>query len=231
MKIVLSLILFISSSSLAYTPPNGFILNQLFRERSSLKELYLEGKITDLKSNAVVKEKLSLDFQTGKLVSIYLSPNDEVLGSYEADLKNTHRLGKFWIGVALDSNGARFKKALEELDAIPRERSVAILSRIGTKVVWSWGEDTHIDFYKDEFLAARFQSGSAQTLDEIFIKEYSSPSAAIRIPKVVSIRSQGQDQFRYELKAMKVNTPSKLTASSETTPASPTVQEWTNLVR
>ena len=214
----------------AYTPPTGYILNQALKNRESLKEINFEGKVTDLKRNYSFKEKVQINFLSGKVSLSYLGASDEALGATQTTLENLHRLGKFWFGVALDPNGPRFKKDLEELNAIPHEKSVANLTRIGNKVMWSWGDECTIQFYKDEFLASDYQAGIGDSAEEIFLKEYTSSGAAVRVPRTVLIKQKGKDDFSFELKALKLNTLTK-EPLVQAPLNSPSVSEWTALVR
>lgn len=230
MNLALLLGLIFSFSAQAYTPPTGFILNQMLKNREALKELSFVGTVKDLKRNAVFKESVYINFQSGKVTLTYLSANDDQAGVVHTSLGEIHRLGKFWFGVALDPNVARFRKALEDLNALPTEKSVANLSRLDSVVTWSYGEESLIQFYKDEFLAADYQSGVGESLNEVYFKEYSKTGSTVRIPKVALIKEKAQDLFSFELNSMKINTPIEVAAEpSAVTSAS--VQEWIKLVR
>ncbi len=229
MKSILLLGCLFAVHAQASIPPATFIVNQVLKSHESIKTLALEGRVTDVRTNQIFKEILKVDFETGRLSLAYLGANDEPLGGVETKLREVHRLGKFWMGVALDPNGSRFRQALQELNALPNDKTVAKLSRIGTQVTWSWGEENEIQFLKDEFLAFDYRSGGeGPNGQELLLKDYAS--SAVRVPRNVFLKLQGKEVYRYELKGMKTNTvlkyPPTVTAINQ-----PSVKEWTMLVR
>ena len=222
-------VLIFAISARASVPPPAFILSQAAKSHDGIKTLALEGRITDVRTNEVFKEIMKIDFKTGRVVCSYLSATDQALGGLETQLKDIHRLGKFWLGVALDPNTVRFHQALQELNAVPQEKTEARLSRIGTQVTWAWGEESVIQFLKDEFLAFDYQTGgTGPNGQEILLKDYAS--SAVRVPRNAYVKLQGKDVYHFELKALKTNQilkyPSSLTPVSDSS-----AKEWTMLVR
>ncbi|MBC7397878.1 MAG: hypothetical protein H7333_10590 [Bdellovibrionales bacterium] len=222
-------IILLGAQAQASLPPPTFILSQVLKSHESIKTLALEGRITDLRTNQVFKEILKIDFESGRVHASYLSATDEAWGGVETRMRDLHRLGKFWLGVAIDPNNSRFRQALQELNVLPHEKTETRLSRIGTQVNWAWGDDPVIQVQKDEFLAADYQSGGTGPAgQEIFLKDY--VAAAVRVPRNVFLKFQGKDIYHYELKGVKANQPLKYPNSVIPSAQAP-VKEWTMLVR
>jgi hypothetical protein len=222
---------FVSVSALAYVPPVSFILSEASKSHETVKTLVMEGKITDLRSNTAIREVLRLDFTTGRLSAAYFTEN-EPEGVYDSTVKDIHRLGKFWITLGMDPSQARFKQALQELNALPsNEKTEAKLWRIGNNVTWLWGEDPAVQFFKDDFLPAAYATGGVgPTGQEIAVAEYTSSASSVRVPKTVSIKFQGKEIYRYEVKSVKLNQTLKFNQAASPL-KSVIAKDWVTLVR
>ena len=223
------LIIFYGQKTFAYIPPASFILREASKAHDTVKTLFMEGKVTDLRSHATVKELLQIDFNSGRLSASYSNETSGEEG-YESNLKSIHRLGKFWLIFGLDSNLRRINQTLEELNVLPSEKTEVKLQKIGTQVNWAWGENPIIHILKDDFLAAAYLSSGANgtTAEEIWISEYTA--SAIRVPKTLFFRVQGKDTFRFDIKTAKINQKLKFNPNSSLI-KSEIAKEWVMLVR
>jgi hypothetical protein len=221
-------------------------LSEALKTHSDIKTIVLEGTITDLRNQTAVRETLRIDFATGRMSAAYFN-GAEPVGIYENHVKDVHRLGKFWINLAMDPNHVRFHEALRELNAVPVETSEAEatdittdktdlkngvkLLRVGSHIAWSWGPDPVIAFIEDEFLPLEYQTGMGTTSNEgILLNEYTSSSSDTRVPKTVLIRLQGKDIYRYEVKSVKLNQTLKFN-NAVVALKSPIAKDWVTLVR
>jgi len=196
-----------------------------------LKALEWTAKITDLKTRTVFKETLKLDFVSGKLSASYQTPSDEPLGSIQGPISLVNKLGKFWLCVALDPNIARVKTALESLRVLPADVEETRLERIGTRVAWVWGVDSVIGFEKDEFTPLLYRETPDARSDMVLFQGFAIASANSRVPKTVTIRTHGEDQFVFELRSIKTDgAPAKEKGQAQA-PQLPAVKEWISLVR
>ncbi len=227
----LSLGVFLSLSSAATPIPASFVLNHALKNHEGLKSILVEGKITDLRSSETFRETLKIDFLSGKVsVSYHGGAQDESWGGFDTQLKSVHRLGKFWLGLGLDPNGARFKDALSELNLVPKENEETKLSRIGTQVTWSYGDDSEVDFLKDEFVPVHYRSEKGAGADEVFISDFVPTDLDLKVPKKLMVKLKDKDAYRFELTDFKVNqTVIKGQQSHPVTQA--TAKEWLMLVR
>ena len=220
-----------SISAFAYVPPVSFILSEAEKAHDAVKTIVMEGIVTDLRNQTSLRELVRIDFVTGNLSVAYFNGN-EPEGTYESHVKDIHRLGKFWITLGIDPSAARFKQALQELNALPTEKTEAILNRMGDVVTWSWGEDPVVQFVKDDFFPADYLSGGKGTSsEEILISEYTSPSSSVRVPKTVILKFKGKDTYRFDVKSVKINQVLKFTANAGNTLKSPLAKDWVTLVR
>ena len=219
-----------SVSAQAYIPPASFILSEALKTHDDIKTVIMEGSVTDLRNQTTVREVLRVDFASGRLSAAYFNGTEPV-GVYESHVKDVHRLGKFWINLAMDPNRARFHEALQELNAVPDENTEVKLSRLGNHVTWTWGTDPVIAFIEDEFLPLEYQTGIGSPNNEgILLSEYTSSSSDTRVPKSVFVKIQGKEVYRYEVKSVKLNQTLKFTASA-TALKSPIAKDWVALVR
>jgi hypothetical protein len=220
----------IGSTAFAYIPPISFILSEAAKSHEGIKTIVMEGKITDLKTNATLKEMLHVDFSSGRLHVAYF--NDvEPEGAYDSTVKDVHHLGKFWM-LGMDPSSARFRQALAELNVLPNNDKVeAKLSRSSGEVTWAWGEDPKVQFVKDDFLPADYITGeSSPASQEILISDYTSSASSTRVPKTVVLRFQGKDTYRFEVKNVKINSVLKFQAPADTL-KSAMAKDWVTLVR
>ncbi len=218
------------SSAWAYVPPAGFVLGHTVSQRSGLKSIEWTAKVTDLNSKSVFKEALRIDFQSGKVTAIYSSPSDEPLGSIQTSIASLHRLGKFWLGISLDPSMSRVKEALLELNVLPAEGEEAKLGRSKGKPVWFWGNESRIEFEKDEFNPISYQGGADATSDGVFFDGFAIASAKAKAPKLVRVRTQTFDTYQFELKSIKTDSPLKEKMQASTLQQA-AVKEWVSLVR
>jgi hypothetical protein len=246
LKLFLSATLFISTGARAYIPPASFILSEALKTHEHVKTLVLDGSITDLRNQTAVREILRIDFATGRLSGAYFNGTESV-GTFESHVKDVHRLGKFWINLAMDPSHVRFYEALRELNAVPEEtpetqtvdktsdqtavKNGVRLIRVGPHIAWSWGTDPVIAFIEDEFLPLEYQTGMGTTSNEgILLSDYTSSSSDTRVPKTVLIRLQGKDIYRYDVKSVKLNQTLKFNGAP-TALKSPIAKDWVTLVR
>ena len=96
--------------------------------------------------------------------------------------------------------------------------------------MWSWGDEVTIQFYKDEFLASDYKDGINDSLEEIYLKDYTSSGAAIRVPKNVLVKIKNQDSFLFEMTGLKINTAFK-DPNVRAPISSESIREWVTLVR
>jgi hypothetical protein len=149
-------------------------------------------------------------------------------------LRDLPRFGKFLITLALEPNQNRFKQALHELGVTPTEKTETKLSRNNGVVTWMWGDNPKIELIKDEFLPSRYvMDEGGSNAQEVTINEYTGASStAFRIPKLIWIKLQGKELFRYDMKSTKIN--QKLKWSNDkalTSVKSQSAKDWTSLVR
>jgi hypothetical protein len=231
MKLRLILIsFFLTSTAMAYVPPASFILTHALKDRKGLSSVEWSAKVTQLKSQAVFKENLRVDFASGRIQIQYLSPNDEVLGGIHTTLNELHGLGKVWLLIGMDPNSARVRNALTEMSLLPKLDTEARLTREGSRVAWTWGSGALIHFLKDEFYPISYESGSAPTDDQIVFESFASTGAQVHVPKSVKIRAESIDAYRFDLKSVKVDVASK-TNYPQGPINSIAVKEWVSLVR
>ena len=171
------------------------------------------------------------------MLAIYTNEKGEVLGQKFSKISETAPLGLGWIELALDSNPARIKSALAALQLEPTENPETKITRIGTRVMWTWGKENSLSFLKDEFLISDLLMGvgkEAEQTREFLVQEFSAASNGIRLPRIVRIKKGGQDVFQYELKSFKANVSVKEIAGASgylTSDHAGVFKEWVELVR
>jgi hypothetical protein len=207
----------------AYTPPANFIVNQGLSQREKIKSLEIEGSFSTPNANGLIKETLMLDFVGNRVVALYSNEAGESLGAHALKIQSLSPLGRAWIGVGLDPFGNRVRSALDSLGVSVESGAPVIIARVGTNVVWSWGESSRIKILKDEFLFAGYQSADS----EIEVRDYTNKGAAVILPKTVYVK---KGDFTYQIKSFKVNAAMKIPTGMTQT-RSQLVREWVELVR
>ncbi len=214
-------------NAIAGAPKPGFILGHMIDGRSRLTSIDLVGKVTDLKNSRTFNETLHVDYTNAKIIANYTNDADAALGSLTGAMNALHPLGVAWLELELASSTTSFKKAVDELGVAPTEGAETKLTRIGTRPVWSWGEESRIAIEKDEFAVASYKNASQL---EFLVDAFTDEIGGVKVPKKVTIKSLDQPLYRYELKTMKMNVSGKVQASAVSmTDAS--VREWVGLVR
>jgi hypothetical protein len=214
---------FLSAAAQAYSPPASFILGQLLKGREKIKTIDLEGRFSSPATGGMIKESLRIDFPTGKVLAIYTSESGESLGAKVTKIQDLHALGRAWIGLGMDPFGNRMRVTLEDLGVYPQETQEVKIDRIGSHVVWVWGDENHLKVLKDEFLFAGYQDAD----HELDVRDFTAKTGSLRLPKTVYIKN---GDYTYELKAFRLNATTK-TPPSLTPIQSPAVREWVELVR
>lgn len=228
MKTMMFALVMLALPAQAYLLPQASVFQKSIQPRSGLRSIEWMAKVTDLKANFVFQENLWIDFENGKVGAVYLSPLNEPLGSLQTTLASLGDFGKFWLSIGLDPSITRTRKAMQELKVAPAPGEEASLGRIGTRVVWSWGDEARVFFEKDEFQPAQYQKGPGT--DVLLFQSYAIASDKARIPKSVVFRTGGQDRYLFELKAVKVDLPLKEKSAHGSLPVS-ALKEWVSLVR
>jgi hypothetical protein len=226
----LPLLLLVPVSAHAYLLPQASVFQKAIQPRSGLKSIEWMAKVTDLKANFVFQENLWIDFESGKVGANYQSPVNESLGSMQTTLGSLADFGKFWLSIGLDPSLVRTRKAMQDLKVSPNAGEEAALARLGNRVVWGWGDDSRILFEKDDFTPVQYQSGSGTAAELMTFQSFAVASDKARIPKLVVFRSEGQDLYVFELKAIKVDLPLKEKANQGPLQGS-ALKEWVSLVR
>ncbi len=216
--------------AVAYSPPPAFILARSIKDRKGLRSIEWSARITDTKSQAFFKEQLRVEFPSGRLIATYSGPSDEPLGSHEADPSTLSRLGRFWITVGLDPNGARVRSALSELGVLPEENLESKLIRIGKSIAWGWGEQQRVLFGKDTFLPTGYFSRTDAGLESVQVESFMLSGNQLQVPKTVDV-SSGANTYRFEIRSVKVDVSNKSASASQGRPENTSVKGWVTLVR
>lgn len=229
--VLLILGIFTLADARAYSPPAPFVVSRALKERKGLRGIEWTAKVVDSRTQSGFKETLRFDFQTGRGLAQYVSLSDEPLGSHVLESTALSKLGKFWIGIALDPNGARVRAALAELGLLPEDLQMTKLVRLGRQVAWEWGEGSRILFLKDEFRPLALFLKDAEALSSLQFDAFSLAGSSAQVPRSVRILRGSSELFRFELKTTKTDG-----GGARHPPAAPRVdlpllREWVSLVR
>lgn len=222
--------LFFAQEALAYSPPPSFIVGRAIKERKGLRSIEWIARITEVRSQISFKEHLRIEFPSGRMVANYSGPSDESWGSHESDSSALSRLGRFWISVGLDPNGARVKAALSELGVLPEETAESKLLREGKSVTWTWGDGAKILFGKDTFLPVGYSGRSEQGAEGLRFESFMLAGNHLQIPKAGAVTA-GAANYRFEIRSVKVDAPSKGFTAAPVRVEAPPAKGWVSLVR
>jgi hypothetical protein len=214
----------------AYSPPSDFIVSRSIKERKTFRSIEWSARITDNKTQSAFKEHVRVEFPSGRMVATYSGLSDEPMGVHEADLSSVSRLGRFWIGVALEPNGARVRSSLSELGVLPGEATESKLVRTGKSLMWGWGEGARVLFGKDTFLASGYMNRADGESDSLIFESFMLAGNQLQVPKIATVTSEGFS-YRFEIRTVKVDVPNKAPPASAARVDSPLVKGWVKLVR
>ena len=83
--------------------PN-FVLNKMVKDRAVLKNIEIEGTVTDLRTHLTFRDITKIDFLSSKMSSQIFGAAGESLAEVNAKLTEIHPMGIAWYGVGMSSN-------------------------------------------------------------------------------------------------------------------------------
>ena len=211
----------------AHLLPANFVLNKMVKDRATLKNIEIEGIITDVSGEQRFKEISKVDFLSGKMDTVFFTDSGEKIGEKTGKITALHPLGLAWFGVGFCSNGVKVKSFLEQLGITFPEGAEVRLKRIDARPVWEMGETSLLKIEKDQFWFAGFELNHFASFE---VEKWTTVNG-VHVPKNIRFKKDGKVKFNYELTTAKVNqTNLEMKATAIEHQNKPLTQEWIELV-